>query len=132
MVKLKTLSSNINIIDTRIVKPAATAAAPARAGTTERSQMKRRIFMRDGGRCCMCNRVVDYSTSHADHRIALQFCYGQGMTAAQANSARNLWTLCIDCHEQKSIREMNSNEPDILALNYPAPEDIINDELKFI
>ncbi|WP_261290189.1 HNH endonuclease, partial [Escherichia coli] len=39
-----------------------------------------------------------------DHRIALQFGGG--------NEETNLWTLCTECHRQKSAREAAGGMPD--------------------
>lgn len=69
-----------------------------------RVNLKRRIWQRDGGRCCLCGRVADLCDSELDHRIALQFGGG--------NEEANLWTLCTECHRLKSAREMASGMPD--------------------
>ncbi|MCM4870074.1 HNH endonuclease, partial [Escherichia coli] len=42
--------------------------------------------------------------SELDHRIALQFGGG--------NEETNLWTLCTECHRQKSVSETASGMPD--------------------
>ncbi|EPE4821097.1 HNH endonuclease, partial [Escherichia coli] len=54
--------------------------------------------------CCLCGRVVDLCDSELDHRIALQFGGG--------NEETNLWTLCTECHRQKSVSETASGMPD--------------------
>ncbi|ENL5752938.1 HNH endonuclease, partial [Escherichia coli] len=66
--------------------------------------LKRHIWLRDAGQCCLCGRVVDLCDSELDHRIALQFGGG--------NEETNLWTLCTECHRQKSVREAASGMPD--------------------
>jgi hypothetical protein len=76
--------------------------------------LKRRIYARDSGHCCMCNRVVDLTDSELDHRIALQF--------GGDNSERNLWTLCTECHAGKSAREVATGQPDEQALKHEVPE----------
>ncbi|MCM4655534.1 HNH endonuclease, partial [Escherichia coli] len=48
--------------------------------------------------------VVDLCDSELDHRIALQFGGG--------NEETNLWTLCTECHRQKSVSETASGMPD--------------------
>ncbi|EFJ3193417.1 HNH endonuclease [Escherichia coli] len=65
---------------------------------------QRRIWLRDAGQCCLCGRVVDLCDSELEHRIALQFGGG--------NEETNLWTLCTECHRQKSAREAASGMPD--------------------
>ncbi|ELY2892542.1 HNH endonuclease, partial [Escherichia coli] len=69
-----------------------------------RVSLKRRIWLRDAGQCCLCGRVVDLCDSELDHRIALQFGGG--------NEETNLWTLCTECHRQKSVSETASGMPD--------------------
>ncbi|WP_350497950.1 HNH endonuclease [Escherichia coli] len=61
-------------------------------------------WLRDAGQCCLCDRVVDLCDSELDHRIALQFGGG--------NEETNLWTLCTECHRQKSAREAAGGMPD--------------------
>lgn len=100
--------------------------APRRFGQSKRSALKRAIWLRDGGRCCMCNALVDLYSSALDHRVALQFIYQHGMTKDQANSDRNQWTLCHKCHNEKSARELQYNAPDEIALTYPEPEPLNN------
>ncbi|AAG55489.1 unknown protein encoded by cryptic prophage CP-933M [Escherichia coli O157:H7 str. EDL933] len=47
---------------------------------------------------------LTFVTSELDHRIALQFGGG--------NEETNLWTLCTECHRQKSASEAASGMPD--------------------
>lgn len=75
--------------------------------------LKRTIYTRDGGRCCLCKRVVSLSGSNLDHRIGLQF--------GGSHDDANLWTLCIDCHVAKTNRERRLNEPDAVSLAVPIP-----------
>ncbi|RAX32402.1 UNVERIFIED_CONTAM: HNH endonuclease [Escherichia coli] len=80
-----------------------------------RVSLKRRIWQRDGGRCCLCGRVADLCDSELDHRIALQFGGG--------NEEANLWTLCTECHRLKSAREMASGMPDPTLPEVPGGTD---------
>ncbi|EGO4139718.1 HNH endonuclease [Escherichia coli] len=75
-----------------------------RVSGSARVSLKRRIWLRDAGHCCLCGRVVDLCDSELDHRIALQFGGG--------NEEMNLWTLCTECHRQKSVSETASGMPD--------------------
>ncbi|ELS3249581.1 HNH endonuclease, partial [Escherichia coli] len=75
-----------------------------RVSGSARVSLKRRIWLRDAGQCCLCGRVVDLCDSELDHRIALQFGGG--------NEETNLWTLCTECHRQKSVSETASGMPD--------------------
>ncbi|EFK2540514.1 HNH endonuclease, partial [Escherichia coli] len=75
-----------------------------RVSGSARVSLKRHIWLRDAGQCCLCGRVVDLCDSELDHRIALQFGGG--------NEETNLWTLCTECHRQKSASEAASGMPD--------------------
>jgi len=113
MSKLKTLQPRLKAIDTRRIKPI--YGEHRRVSGSARVSLKRRIYVRDGGHCCMCKRVVDLHDSELDHRIALQF--------GGDNDERNLWTLCIECHSGKSSREASTNQPDSEAMRHPVPHD---------
>ncbi|EQA1580392.1 HNH endonuclease [Enterobacter hormaechei] len=119
MSKLKTLQPRLKAIDTRRIKPI--YGEHRRVSGSARVSLKRRIYVRDGGHCCMCKRVVDLHDSELDHRIALQF--------GGDNDERNLWTLCIECHSGKSSREASTNQPDGEALKHPVPQDNSQDGL---
>lgn len=111
MGKLKALGHRIKTLDTNRVKP-----LPATNRTLigrARVNMKREVYKRDGGRCCLCNKVVDLFGSELDHKIALQF---GGM-----NDAVNLWTLCKPCHDMKSIYEVRNGHPLPAAAEAPEP-----------
>jgi len=113
MGKLKTLRPRLKAIDTRRIKPV--YGENRRISGSARVGLKRRIYVRDGGHCCMCGRVVDLHDSELDHRIALQF--------GGDNDERNLWTLCVVCHSGKSSREAASDQPDSEALKHSVPHD---------
>lgn len=119
MSKLKTLQPRLKAIDTRRIKPI--YGEHRRVSGSARVSLKRRIYVRDGGHCCMCKRVVDLHDSELDHRIALQF--------GGDNDESNLWTLCIECHSGKSSREASMNQPDSEALKHPVPQDNSQDGL---
>ncbi|MBW5958644.1 HNH endonuclease [Klebsiella pneumoniae] len=112
MAKLTTLKPRLKVIDTRRIKPV--YGEHRRISGSARVSLKRRIWVRDSGQCCMCARVVDLHESELDHRIALQF--------GGDNDERNLWTLCIECHTGKSSREASMNQPDSEALKHSVPE----------
>ena len=112
MSKLRTLKPRLKAIDTRRIKPI--YGEQRRISGSARVSLKRRIYARDSGRCCMCNRVVDLTDSELDHRIALQF--------GGDNSEHNLWTLCTECHAGKSAREVATGQPDEQALKHEVPE----------
>jgi len=112
MSKLTTLKPRLKAIDTRRIKPI--YGEQRRISGSARVSLKRRIYARDSGHCCMCNRVVDLIDSELDHRIALQF--------GGDNSERNLWTLCSECHASKSAREVATGQPDEQALKHEVPE----------
>ena len=112
MSKLTTLKPRLKAIDTRRIKPI--YGEQRRISGSVRVSLKRRIYARDSGHCCMCNRVVDLTDSELDHRIALQF--------GGDNSERNLWTLCTECHAGKSAREVATGQPDEQALKHEVPE----------
>ncbi|WP_367299209.1 HNH endonuclease [Hafnia alvei] len=114
MARLTTLKPRLKAIDTCRLKPVSGEAR--RISGSARVGMKRRIYKRDGGHCCMCQRVVDLYGSQLDHRIALQF--------GGSNDETNLWSLCTDCHEGKSAREAAMGQPDEMALKLPTPEAI--------
>lgn len=112
MAKLTTLKPRLKVIDTRRIKPV--YGEQRRISGSARVGLKRRIWVRDAGHCCMCSRAVDLHESELDHRIALQF--------GGDNSERNLWTLCTDCHAGKSAREAAAGQPDEEALKHAVPE----------
>ena len=111
MGKLKTLRPRLKAIDTRRIKPV--YGENRRISGSARVGLKRRIYVRDGGHCCMCGRVVDLHDSELDHRIALQF--------GGDNETGNLWTLCLECHTGKSSREAATAQPDVEALKHQVP-----------
>ncbi|WOI99655.1 HNH endonuclease [Citrobacter koseri] len=113
MAKLTTLKPRLKAIDTRRIKPV--YGENRRISGSARVGLKRRIYVRDGGHCCMCNRVVDLHDSELDHRVALQF--------GGDNDESNLWTLCIDCHSGKSAREASTGKPDGEALKHSITDD---------
>lgn len=113
MAKLTTLKPRLKAIDTRRIKPM--YGENRRISGSARVGLKRRIYVRDGGHCCMCNRVVDLHDSELDHRVALQF--------GGDNDESNLWTLCIDCHSGKSAREASTGQPDGEALKHSITDD---------
>lgn len=117
MAKLTTLQPRLKVIETRRIKPA--YSEQRRISGSARVGMKRRIYKRDGGHCCMCKRVVDLYDSQLDHRVALQF--------GGTNDESNLWTLCTECHDGKSAREAATGQPDEVALRCKAPEPIGSD-----
>lgn len=109
--KLATLKSRLKQIDTRRIVPI--NSERRRLSGSARVGMKRKIYKRDGGHCCMCQRVVDLCDSQLDHRIALQF--------GGSNDETNLWTLCTECHDGKSAREAATGQPDEVAMKYSVP-----------
>lgn len=113
MSRLKTLQPRLKAIDTRRIKPV--YGENRRISGSARVGLKRRIYVRDGGHCCMCNRVVDLHDSELDHRVALQF--------GGDNDESNLWTLCIDCHSGKSAREASTGQADGEALKHSITDD---------
>ncbi|HBD1729260.1 HNH endonuclease [Escherichia coli] len=102
MAELRTLQSRIKTLNTRRIN--VLKGEQRRVSGSARVSLKRRIWLRDAGHCCLCGRVVDLCDSELDHRIALQFGGG--------NEEANLWTLCTECHRLKSAREMASGMPD--------------------
>ena len=95
MAVLRTLPGRIKTLNTRRVN--VLKGEQRRVSGSARVSLKRRIWLRDAGQCCLCGRVVDLCDSELDHRIALQFGGG--------NEETNLWTLCTECHRQKSVSE---------------------------
>nr|WP_240765966.1 HNH endonuclease [Escherichia coli] len=65
--------------------------------------------------------MVDLCDSELDHRLALQFGGG--------NEEGNLWTLCTECHQQKSAREVSTGQPDAEALSHPVAQDSLVTDL---
>ncbi|HEL8048562.1 TPA: HNH endonuclease [Escherichia coli] len=107
MTRLKTLQPRVKSADLRRIRPL--NGEQRRVSGRARISLKRRVWMRDGGQCCLCGRVVDLCDSELDHRLALQFGGG--------NEEGNLWTLCTECHQQKSAREVSTGQPDAEALS---------------
>ncbi|ACI35603.1 HNH endonuclease [Escherichia coli] len=102
MAVLRTLPGRIKTLNTRRVN--ILKGEQRRVSGSARVSLKRHIWLRDAGQCCLCGRVVDLCDSELDHRIALQFGGG--------NEETNLWTLCTECHRQKSAREAAGGMPD--------------------
>ncbi|EFX29993.1 hypothetical protein ECO5905_08653 [Escherichia coli O55:H7 str. USDA 5905] len=102
MAVLRTLPGRIKTLNTRRIN--VLRGEHRRVSGSARVSLKRRIWRRDAGHCCLCRRVVDLCDSELDHRIALQFGGG--------NEETNLWTLCTECHRQKSASEAASGMPD--------------------
>ncbi|WP_455424913.1 HNH endonuclease [Dryocola sp. LX212] len=112
MAKLTTLQPRLKAIETRRLKPV--YGEHRRISGSARVGMKRRVYKRDGGHCCMCKRVVDLYDSQLDHRVALQF--------GGNNDETNLWTICTECHTAKSAREASTGQPDEEAMKHRVPE----------
>ncbi|HAX2347304.1 TPA: HNH endonuclease, partial [Escherichia coli] len=93
MAVLRALPGRIKTLNTRRIN--VLKGEQRRVSGSARVSLKRRIWLRDAGHCCLCGRVVDLCDSELDHRIALQFGGG--------NEEMNLWTLCTECHRQKSV-----------------------------
>lgn len=102
MAVLRTLPGRIKTLNTRRIN--VLKGEQCRVSGSARVSLKRRIWLRDAGHCCLCGCVVDLCDSELDHRIALQFGGG--------NEEMNLWTLCTECHRQKSVSETASGMPD--------------------
>ncbi|QIU89328.1 HNH endonuclease [Yokenella regensburgei] len=118
MGRLKTLKPRLMAIDTQRLKPV--YGEQRRISGSARVSLKRRVYARDGGHCCMCGRVVDLHDSELDHRIALQF--------GGDNNESNLWTLCTTCHAGKTAREASTGQPDALAMSKEMkamPDDVV-------
>ena len=113
MAVLRTLQNRIRTLRTQRVKPV--YGEQRRVNGRARVSLKRRIWQRDGGQCCLCGRVTDLCDSELDHRIALRFGGG--------NEEANLWTLCTECHRLKSAREMASGMPDTTLPEVPGGAD---------
>lgn len=109
MAKLTTLKPRLRAADTRRVKPP--SYNPARISGQAHAIARRQTYSRDGGRCCLCGRVVDFLSSEMDHRIALQF--------GGNNELPNLWTLCKPCHASKTATERRTGQPDARAMAVP-------------
>lgn len=101
MAKLPMLGSRVQAIDTRRVKPMVSETRRLNGAT--RVTMKRKVYVRDGGQCQLCGRVVDLCESELDHKVALQF--------GGSNDPGNLWTLCVVCHQSKSRQEASTGAP---------------------
>jgi len=56
------------------------------------------IFKRDEGKCRLCHKPVTLATSQMDHIRPVR-CFKRPINA---NALSNLWTLCIDCHKEKT------------------------------
>ncbi|MBB7083951.1 HNH endonuclease [Escherichia coli] len=102
MAVLRALPGRIKTLNTRRIN--VLKGEQRRVSGSARVSLKRRIWRRDAGHCCLCGCVVDLCDSELDHRIALQFGGG--------NEEMNLWTLCTECHRQKSVSETASGMPD--------------------
>lgn len=100
MAKLPMLGTRIQAMDTRRVKPM--ISETVRLSGATRVNMKHKIYVRDGGLCRLCGRVVDLCDSELDHKVALQF--------GGSNEPDNLWTLCVECHQSKSRTEAATNQ----------------------
>ncbi|KGT86261.1 HNH nuclease [Erwinia typographi] len=111
MSRLTTLKPRLKAIDTRRLKTL--NSEELRVTGSARVGLKRRIYTRDDGCCCMCKRFVELRDSELDHRIALQFGGG--------NDESNLWTLCVECHAGKTARETSTRQPDREALKHDVP-----------
>ncbi|EEQ9413473.1 phage major capsid protein, partial [Escherichia coli] len=70
MAVLRTLPGRIKTLNTRRVN--ILKGEQRRVSGSARVSLKRHIWLRDAGQCCLCGRVVDLCDSELDHRIALQ------------------------------------------------------------
>lgn len=56
------------------------------------------VLARDEGRCRLCHKPVTLAISQMDHIRSVR-CFKRPI---DANVLSNLWTLCIDCHREKT------------------------------
>src|SRR5262249_3802091 len=64
------------------------------------------VLERDGYICRLCKKPVTSATANVDHIRPLRYI----KRPVDANTLRNLWTLCIPCHQKKTEydRQMES------------------------
>ncbi|WP_433997296.1 HNH endonuclease [Escherichia coli] len=89
MAVLRTLPGRIKTLNTRRIN--VLRGEQRRVSGSARVSLKRRIWRRDAGHCCLCRRVVDLCDSELDHRIALQFGGGN----EEYSAAIFLIPICI-------------------------------------
>lgn len=75
----------------------------ARNDSQRRRERQRRMVHRLGnGFCAICGLYADYHTNyHCDHVVPLQF--------GGKNNVENMQILCIQCHKEKTSREINGS-----------------------
>jgi 5-methylcytosine-specific restriction protein A len=71
MGRLKTIQPRLKVLNTQRLKPF--ISEKKRISGNARYSLKRSIYVRDGGHCCMCQRVVDLHDSELDHSRAENF-----------------------------------------------------------
>jgi 5-methylcytosine-specific restriction endonuclease McrA len=81
----------------RALKPVDDRLSPSKRGY-DRSWRKHRmaIYVRDGGKCCDCQRIIgEKGKWHIDHIMS--------MARGGGNEASNLQLLCASCHSRKTV-----------------------------
>ena len=81
-------------------------------GTPQWKEMRKRVLIRDGHQCVMCNaNVSGFKKSRVDHIIS-RSKFGEGKRLEMVMS--NLRTLCISCdakrHSEKGTFKSNKKE----------------------
>ena len=71
---------------------------PDRLGMADRRRM---VIERDELTCQMCGQYVGYSQAQVDHRRPV----ASYKNAVEAHRLENLWTLCYQCHERKTVAD---------------------------
>ncbi len=66
--------------------------------------LKRHIWLRDAGQCCICGRWLTSVTVNSITELHF--------SSVVVMEETNLWTLCTECHRQKSAREAAGGMPD--------------------
>jgi group II intron reverse transcriptase/maturase len=65
------------------------------------ADIRRKVLERDNWTCFMCKKAVNANTGVVDHLRRYSFF----KRPVDANQPENLWTLCIECHKQKTEAE---------------------------
>jgi group II intron reverse transcriptase/maturase len=65
------------------------------------ADLRKQVMERDGLTCRLCRTPVTPETCEVDHIIR----YSRYKRPVDANRLRNLWTLCITCHREKTESE---------------------------
>jgi hypothetical protein len=71
------------------------------------ADIRQGVMERDGFKCRLCKKPVTEDACEVDHILP----YSRFKRPVEANKPKNLWTLCIPCHKEKTESDRQRESP---------------------